>query len=212
MRSTIPARKLFALLLLCGSGSAAAGPLTGQPPSQQLAGFILLVCLVLFVGLGLLAAAGLYAILRPEKLKLGSLLQRQAPFRTFGAGVLGIVILVGCVGLCENLPTPLRTAVLFPLMLVAAYVMLTGFAMAAHAVGEAVQSNIGSRSLGSSLCAVFYGGGLLLLLNLLPILGQVMMGLLVLLALGAGIRCFRARPTPAPAPGTAPESAGDTGD
>jgi len=174
---------------LLGAGIA------GQSATQQLAGSLVVLVFMVCLQLGLLAVCLVYAVLDPRQVELGSRLQRQAPLKSFVVGVVAFVILLLLAAIFAKLHPPRELAALvwLPLLCVYAYLLVTGFAMTAHGIGERIQSNLNSRALGSSFLAVLYGGGVLLCVNFLLILGQVLLFVAGLISLGSAVRVLFVR-------------------
>jgi len=200
---------------MTGPSLLAAG-LNTQPASQQLAGAVLALLIVVCTLLGLLAVCLIYSVLAPRRVELGSRLQRQDPRQSFSVGALVFVIYLLFAIISRELQPPKSLAVLvwLPLLCVFLYLLLTGLAMTAHSIGERIQSNLNSRSLGSTFLAVFYGGSVLLCLNFLPLLGQALIFVAGLISLGTAVRVLsverseRRKPAPAATPPSPPAESG----
>jgi len=144
--------------------------------------------LLLCVKLGFLGTALLYAVLEPERVRTGSSLQTQASSRSFGIGVLMGGILVLACAIVSKLPDGLNGFIAIPILGAYAYLLITGFTMVSQCVGDKIQSNTASRTAGSTFFAVLYGGGLLLLANFVPIIGQIVLLIVVILSIGTATR------------------------
>ncbi|MBT4822144.1 MAG: hypothetical protein HON70_40935, partial [Lentisphaerae bacterium] len=162
-------------------------------PGQQLAGVAMGLALVICVELGLLATCLLYAVLEPERVRAGSALQARSAFRSFGVGVLMVVILLLACGLISQMPDAISGLLAIPLLAAYTYVLIMGFTMVAHGVGDRIQSNTSSTTMGSSFFAVLYGGSILLLTNFVPFVGQLVLLIVALLAIGLGTRSVSQR-------------------
>lgn len=181
-----------AVLLLSGT-TLWAGPMKAQGPGHQLAGIAMVLILAVCVELGLLALALLYAVLEPERVRTGSALQAQSVFRSFGVGILMAIILLLACALIGQMPEGLNGLIAVPLLAAYAYLFIMGFTMVAHCVGDRIQSNISSPTTGSSFFAVLYGGGILLLANFVPVVGQLVLLVVVVLSIGAAMRSISLR-------------------
>jgi len=156
-----------------------------HPPGQQLAGLLSVLIGALCCEIGILAAAVVYAVLEPQKVQAGSRISSQSPARCFGKGALLLVIVLLCLGLTSAAP---GLSVIFLLPVIGAvYLLMTGFAMVSHGIGERLQSNMSSATIGSSAYAVLYGGGALLLINFLPFVGWALLFIACLVGLGASL-------------------------
>jgi len=180
-------------VLLLSATALWAGPMKGQGPGNQLAGIAMVLVFAVCVEVGLLATALLYAVLEPERVRAGSALQAQSVFRSFGIGVLMAIILLLACALMDNMPGGIGGLLGVPLLAAYAYLFIMGFTMVAHCVGDRIQSNIASRTTGSSFFAVLYGGSILLLTNFVPVVGQLVLLVVLVLSLGAAMRSVGVR-------------------
>ena len=160
--------------VLCGLPNARAAGGASRLPLPKLAGLTLsLLAVVVCVGAGLLALAVLYAILKPGVVRAGSEHLRGQVFRSFVTGVLSLVFLVLVGANMHILAKPFSDWLGLALILLLAYLTLTGFAFAAHCVGENLLANLENAGAGSDVRKILLGGGLLVSINLLPIVGQL---------------------------------------
>jgi len=209
MRPLLTKIALVSLALL-GTPSLQAVSFGDPSSGQHLAGALLLLLLVVCAQLGLLAAGLIYAVLEPRRVEFGSRLQRQAPWQNFRTGVIVFIILLLFSVFFANLHPPKGLAFLIwlPLLLILAYLLIIGFTMTAHGIGERIQSNLNSRTIGSTFLAVLYGGIVLLGIAFLPVLGLVLLFVVALISLGTAVRTLSAKPPAgppaAPAVGTPP--------
>ena len=72
--------------------------------------------------------------------------------------------------------------------------------MVAGELGERLQSSLNLASLGSGVAAVFYGGALVMLVGLLPGVGQLVQALLLVVGLGTAVSVLLSRPPHTEAP------------
>ncbi len=170
----------------------AAEPVKEQPPLQQLSGLLVVLVLALSIKIGVLAVCLVYSVLEPRKVQDGSKIQGQSPFRAFRVGIFVFLVMLLLAAIGSNLPGPLAGMLLLLPLVVFFYLLLSGFTMVAHCVGERIQSNINSPRLGSTFSATFTGGVPLLLIGLVPLVGQVLQFVMGLCALGTAYLCWSA--------------------
>ena len=155
------------------------------PPGDRLSLVLLVVVIGFVIALGLLAIQLLYSVLRAPALRQGSDLLRRRPAYALGLGVLVLLVLGGAVALAQLVPEPGRGLLVLALILVALYLAIPGVTMVNHAIGEQVHANLNSRYVGSSFMAVLTGGVLTLLIGCVPLLGQLIQFVILLIGLGA---------------------------
>jgi hypothetical protein len=197
-----------AALLLSSAASLDALSLGGPSSGQQLAGALLFLLLVVCMQSGLLAAALIYAVLDPQRVQDGSRLQRQAPWQSFRTGVLALIVLLLFAFFFSHLHPPKVLALLVwvPLVFGLAYLLLIGFTMTAHGIGERIQSNLNSRAVGSTFMAVLFGGAVLLGVTFLPLFGLVLLVVAGLVSLGTAARTVAGRDAARSSTASAPDA------
>lgn len=177
---------VLALMLTALPHVLLAAPKVQRTAGQNLAVLLTVLIIALCCKLGCLAAAVLYAVLEPQKVQSGSRICSRSPARCLGKGALLLTIAFLCLGLTSVIPPPLNVVFLLP-VIAATYLLMTGFAMITHGIGERLQSNMSSATIGSSAYAVLYGGSALLLINFLPVIGWALLFIASLVGLGAAL-------------------------
>jgi len=159
---------------------------------------MLLLVGVMCTEIGLIALLGLISVLRPRQLRDGSRLVREHPLRCLGVGLLACLAFVGVGVVSNSLGDGGKAVLLLPLFVAFLYWILFGMVFVAADVGDRVQSNVNTRSLGSGFASVLWGGVVLALIALLPIVGQGVIVLGVIVGLGAAVSLlFMKREKPA---------------
>lgn len=191
------------------SFNAHAGDFGAGPTGEKLSGAVLLVLAVACISIGLLAVLFLFGLLRPETVRRGSARVRTSPGRCLLIGVLGLVVCVIAGALLNAIPPAVRALPGLALVLVIAYLTVSGLSMLAHSIGERVQTAVMARSLGSDAMAVLYGGVLLLAIGMLPGLGQLIQLVAIMIGMGSAISTLfsraEAKPVPPPLPAPPPQ-------
>jgi len=177
----------YAPPLLAGSGK-----LENFPAGSRIPLVFLVICLIIILKIGWCAIAALHAILLPKHTIRGSQLLVRKTFSCATAGVLLVVFLAILIKLLFDFTSPtVYLGVTFVTVTLLFYLCASGFAMASHAIGERIQISTASPTTGSNLHAVLRGGALLILIDLFPIFGSIiMLGVLLTAAGAALVMCF----------------------
>jgi len=195
----------FALSLLPSMAMAQGGG--GQKPFQQLMGVLTILLAAFFIKGGLLALMLTYSVLKPQKVMLGTKIANQSPLRSFFLGILTFVIFLFFALIANVLPKNLAAFYALPIVLFFFYFVVTGLSMTGNCIGEKIQSNTSSCTLGSTFFAVLFGGGLLFAVNFLPFLGQLVLVVASILSLGLAVQVtFRKQKKPESVVDQPPES------
>jgi small-conductance mechanosensitive channel len=183
-----------------------------QPPVQQLAGIATAIVVLACIAAGLLAIAVLYAVLKPRAVRAGSDLLRGRVLRSFGLGLLTLLVLGLLAANLRFFPKPVSDWFALAGAVFLAYVVLTGFTVAAHCIGENILANTGAAGTDSDIRKILLGGGLVVLTNLLPIAGQLVTVIILICGLGVTTQAIFGRTQPpAESPATPePEMASET--
>jgi hypothetical protein len=163
--------------------------------NPDLSNLVAVLVLGLSMGVGSLAAALLFCVLRPQSVRRGSETVRTSPGRCWLVGLLTTLVCTGGFVLCKAMH---RFGALpgVALALALAYGMLSGWAMVAHCVGERVQTALMAKSLGSDAMAVIYGAVPLLAVGFLPVVGQFIQLVAGLVGLGAAVSTWLVKSKP----------------
>ena len=164
----------------------------GTATQRSLTDGLIFVGLAVLGELGFLAVCLIYCVLRPRQVRLGSDIQGQTLFRSFAIGSGAVAVVILFILIMQAVPAGLATLFWLPVLSALAYLLVAGFTMTAHQIGERLQANFGVP-LGSSGRAVLSGGALLLLANLAPLVGQAVLLAAAVMALGVSLRCFFAK-------------------
>jgi len=176
-----------ALLLSAGLPVAAGTPFDQLAPNQQLCSVATLLLAVGVVELGLLAVLLLFSVLRPATVRRGGEVLRAHPLAGLLVGLLGLLVFFGWAALMEGFPEPIKGVLIIAVLFVYACLAIGGLGIVACDLGERLQTNLGLRGLGSTAAATLYGGGLIMLLALAPIVGQLLQLTILTLGLGAAM-------------------------
>lgn len=194
MHTESPRRR--GILATCGVLLAASNCFAAPGPAgAQLTGLLVVVILVICSTVGLLAAALVLSVLTPQRIREGSRILEQSPLKTFLTGVLIALISILAMGILDAVSKPVAVIFWLPLLVAETLLLLLGFAMVGHVVGDRIHTNTGSFRAGSSFMAVLQGGALLLALAFLPFVGWVILSVVAMLCLGAALRACVTRPT-----------------
>jgi len=155
-------------------------------PNANLSNVVTALLVGLSIGVGLLAVMFLFGVLRPQSVRRGSETVRTSPGRCLLVGLLTLLVCVGGFVVLKALGRP-GGVLSVALALVFAYWVLSGLAMLAHSIGERVQTALMAKSLGSDAMAVVYGAVPLLAVGFLPVVGQVIQLVAVVIGLGTAI-------------------------
>jgi hypothetical protein len=148
--------------------------------------FLLMIfALSVFIKLGVLAFVLVYSVLRPQTILNGSRRLAKGFIKPFIIGVLFAIAYALLGKICSTLPVTIKHLVALALLVVFSLHFLIGGTVVCHLLGERIQANTNSRSRGSTFIAVLYGGIAILLLDMVPVMGQITSILIILLALGA---------------------------
>ncbi len=183
-------RKLpFILCCACGPAEsmfAASGKACDIAAKGGGVSFVLaIICLVALCKIGWCAIAALYAVLFPRRTLQGSHLLVRKTHTCAAVGVLLVVFLALLVKILFDFTTPaVYLSAAFVAAMLFCFFCVGGFAMMGHAIGERMQLGMGSPTLGSNLHATLRGGAVLILVDLLPLFGSLIM--LCALVTGAG--------------------------
>jgi hypothetical protein len=180
----------------------------GDSAGQKLAGGVLGLGAILCLSIGLLAVVFLFSLMRTPTVRRGSIRMSAAPGRCLLIGLLVLVVGLGGFAVLKPLgPAGALPGLLLALALV--WCMVSGLSMVAHQIGERIQTAWLSRSLGSDPMAVLYGMILLLAVGFLPVIGQLVQLVALLVGLGSAVSGpfeKSARTPPVPAQPTPPAS------
>lgn len=173
MRKFIKPSKIifFALLLFVPLLASADG--RNPEHAKLFFGSVFMLFFIFFTGIGVLAFSLLLSVLRPQMLVKGGEICMKKPLRCLGAGFLALVLYMLYFNLLKNFSEPVRGLAGVPALVVFAVHSLAGLAMMHWALGEKIIFNTGSRFTGSTFMSVLFGGSLLVVLNFLPIVGQI---------------------------------------
>lgn len=190
LNSTL-AKKIFHILLgwglFCLPLLVEAGPKIKPPSTQRSLGFFGLILMIFTIKLGFMGLILLYSVLRPQHVIRGSEVLGKRYLRSFFVGLLILIVYVLLLGGTLALPNPFR-GISFLIMINIFFLQaVVGFCMVSHFVGERIQANLGSGSIGSSFIAVLWGAAILLLIDLVPLLGWLVSFLVLVLSLGTAI-------------------------
>lgn len=189
MSSRILARRLAAVALLLGAPTLglAFDNIDRLQPAAHLSLALLAVVAGAVLAVGGVAILLLYAVLRPLAVRAGSELLRQRPAYTLFIGLLLGALFLGGLALAKHLPGPVAKLTVLIWLLVGLYLAVSGAAMLAHALGEQVLASLNSRHAGALVAAVLVGAVLVALLSGVPLLGQLLQGLLLAAGVGAAV-------------------------
>mgnify|MGYP006295500907 CR=1 FL=1 len=162
------------------------------------------VALALLVEIGLLSLVILAVILRPATIRAGTEELRTRPVRTFLAGVLAMIVLTLAAILLSHLPEASRPLLALLLAALFGFWAVCGGAMVCGEIGDRLQANVGAGTGGITAWSVFWGSVLIVTAGFVPILGQLVQLVVLLLALGAGISAELGRLERKPVSGETP--------
>jgi hypothetical protein len=163
--------------------------------SPNLSNLVTALLLGLSIGVGLLAVMFLFGVLRPQPVRRGSETVRTSLGRCFLVGLLTLLVCVGGFAVFQAL-RKLGVVPGLALALALAYWTLSGLAMLAHSIGERVQTALMAKSLGSDVMAVVYGAVPLLAVGFLPIVGQLIQLVAIVIGLGAAMSALFVKSKP----------------
>lgn len=169
----------------------AQGAVEGINPSQiipkRLLGLAILTFLLICLKIGWLALTLLYSVLRPQKVIKGSQSLAQNYSKSLFIGLLLLIFYLLLIKMCRLAPASYRYILLIPVFLALLSHILIGFSMISHALGERIQANINSHTLGSTFFAVLYGALIILLLDFVPLLGHIVTFIIILIGMGVAV-------------------------
>lgn len=189
-RLTLPLLIVPTLLRAAESAAPASASSGGDMGQVVLAGLAILLLTV-----GFMALTTFWQLLRPARCRAAAVLAGQSPFRCWIYGILTLLIVILQLALAKTLPPLLGILLTLAFTLPCFILLLIGAAAVAHALGEKLLTNTGSPGQMSDVWAVLTGSALLGLLNLIPVIGQVITVLALCIGLGAAVRrALRRRP------------------
>lgn len=174
----------------------------GFPASRvgELASPVLVALTILALGAGATAAVLVTHLVLPGLSRRSALLVRRTPVRSLIYGLLAVLIVVLALVLARGISPGLAKLLVALLGIPAVVFGLVGATAVSHSLGESLLAGAGSPHQDSGPWAVAVGAGLLSVVNLLPIVGQVICFVALLTGLGAVVRQTLTRPPPAIAP------------
>lgn len=158
--------------------------LTAWTSITQLSGLIIVILLLICMKIGWLSIVSIYSLLRPQKTMKGS---QVIGTRGIASFLIGLGVFVACVlimALSKQFLGRRGIIISGPVILFLLYLLVSGGAVIYHFIGEKIQSNMNSSTIGSSFYAVIYGGILALLVDLIPVVGWIVSFIIVAESVG----------------------------
>jgi len=142
--------------------------------------------IILFLmSIGALSMSLFYSILFPKAVSNGVRTLRLMPLRAFFAGFLCLCLYLIALSMLKHFSEPLRIALFVPIALAGSFHSVSGLSMVLALLGEKIAFNTASKYCSSSFMHILFAGIVFVAIGLLPVLGQIAQGVIMISGLGA---------------------------